>query len=296
MTSKFCECYNCRMKRYLPFFLLTTLTVSMCAAQGSSGKALTAEQDLKLQLAGKVLKLRVPEPGSKLNFDSAGRLTSKPEPGIRGVDDEFQISSVKVRNNVLVLRGDRLVELYDPAKDSIILARLALPVTITIGLSERNPTTQDATAALATIFMAGSGANGATCSDFKFLDKFLEPQSTKAEVEKQREIRRPVCFPSGAEAYTVSKDVVPPKAMLAPGPHYPNSELHAGTTGTVKVAVRVGRLGRITDVILLNRGTVAYSRHSLSVLREWRFKPAHLKTDSNPLPAAIKIEINFRRD
>jgi len=125
------------MKRYLPFYLLTTLIASMCAAQGSSGKTPTVEQDLKSQLVGRVIKLRVPAAGSKLNFDSSGMLVSKFEPGIRGVDGEFQISSVKLRKNVVVLHGERGIDIYDPAKHSVSIGALSLPVRIAIEFNFR---------------------------------------------------------------------------------------------------------------------------------------------------------------
>ncbi|HEX9945878.1 MAG TPA: energy transducer TonB [Thermoanaerobaculia bacterium] len=89
------------------------------------------------------------------------------------------------------------------------------------------------------------------------------------------------------------KEVVPPRILKQPRPHFPKALAALGTNGILVVEVIIGEDGRVRAPLVLDLqgGGPAMKYVALDSLREWRFEPA--KLDGKAVKVYYVLTVNF---
>lgn len=85
--------------------------------------------------------------------------------------------------------------------------------------------------------------------------------------------------------------IVPPEAVFAPRPEYPETARGAGRGGTVILLATIDQEGRVTDLEVLRDEPLGLTEAALSAVRRWRFRPATL--EDRPVAVYYHLTVRF---
>jgi TonB family protein len=221
-------------------------------------------QDLK-SLVGKILVLRNPDRGGRLDFDRSGSLTSKPNPGSVDSDGVLQITKAKEDRERVTLEAFRLLAYFDEAKKDIAYQQQSGKIRIRISRSADEPTAVWS-ARLQKIFFTAAEAQAS----------FFDPMR-RAELP--------------GEVIKVGPGVVPPKPQYMPEPEYTPDAQKAKKTGIVLLQVIVTPDGHVRNARVVRSLDSGLDQKAVAAVRQWRFQPA-LK-DGKPVAVLVNIEVAF---
>jgi protein TonB len=85
--------------------------------------------------------------------------------------------------------------------------------------------------------------------------------------------------------------IVPPEAVFAPRPDYPETARRARRTGTVVLRATIDRQGRVTELEVLREGPLGMTEAALAAVRRWRFRPATL--EDRPIAVYYHLTVRF---
>lgn len=169
---------------------------------------------------------------------------------------EGQVSATYLRALATVIVGDRVIGMF--------LVRNLLPTTRAVAELNR-----DMQAWVRGTIAANDGeATGARAH---------EPASSDS-AESYPEF--------GAQVYAEKM----PEAIRKVPPEYPEAARLAGISGTVMVGALIGRDGRVKDTRIIE-SIPALDRAAAAAVRQWTFKPAHVKR--RPVPMWVRILVKF---
>ncbi len=86
-------------------------------------------------------------------------------------------------------------------------------------------------------------------------------------------------------------DVVPPEAIYAPEPRFPEIERRIGRGGLVIVQAVIGRDGTVGEVKVLRGVSPALTDAAVEAVRGWRFRPA-MRSD-RPVSVYYQLTVRF---
>jgi protein TonB len=85
--------------------------------------------------------------------------------------------------------------------------------------------------------------------------------------------------------------IVPPEAVFAPRPEYPEAARRARRAGTVVLLATIDREGRVTDLEALREEPLGLTEAALAAVRRWRFRPATL--EARPVAVYYHLTVRF---
>jgi len=97
--------------------------------------------------------------------------------------------------------------------------------------------------------------------------------------------------PEDPPIYVVG-DVVPPEAIYAPEPRFPEIEQRIGRGGLVIVQAVIERDGSVSEVKVLRGASPALTEAALEAVRRWRFRPA--TRGDRPVAVYYQLTVRFQ--
>lgn len=85
--------------------------------------------------------------------------------------------------------------------------------------------------------------------------------------------------------------IVPPEAIHAPRPTYPEAARRARRQGTVILLATIDEEGRVTDLSVLRGEPLGLTEAALAAVRRWRFRPATLA--DRPVAVYYHLTVRF---
>ncbi|HSL81700.1 MAG TPA: TonB family protein [Thermoanaerobaculia bacterium] len=101
----------------------------------------------------------------------------------------------------------------------------------------------------------------------------------------------PPAPPAPDEPVHVLGPIVPPEAVFAPRPDYPEPARRTHRGGTVILLATIDEEGRVTDLEILRGGPLGLTEAALAAVRRWRFRPATL--EDRPIAVYYHLTVRF---
>lgn len=101
----------------------------------------------------------------------------------------------------------------------------------------------------------------------------------------------PPAEPAPDDPVYVLGAIVPPEAVYAPRPEYPEVARRARRAGTVVLLATIDREGRVTDLEALREEPLGLTEAALAAVRRWRFRPATL--EERPIAVYYHLTVRF---
>lgn len=89
----------------------------------------------------------------------------------------------------------------------------------------------------------------------------------------------------------ISGNVLAPKRIFSPDPHYPEEARHARVQGVVILQTIIDKLGNVTDVKVLKGLPSGLTEAAVEAVSNWRFEPATL--EGNPVAVYYLVTVSF---
>jgi TonB family protein len=109
-------------------------------------------------------------------------------------------------------------------------------------------------------------------------------------------LQAPVPPPDCGAAWATERSKLPgkqhPYAWFHPDPQYTDATRKAKLQGTVVLSFTVGIDGRASDIHVEKSLAKSMDEQAVATLQEWKFDPA--REDGTPVPAQLRVEMNFR--
>jgi TonB family protein len=274
-------------------FVLTTLLL-----YAPLGQTDTVKEQLASDYTGKVLTLRHFYVGEHLKFRADGTLEGDSPIGPWTVDGQLLVTEAKLQKSNLVIRGRRLILLYDSKlktfQDSLTVVKnsdhkdrdvekwlRALDVDIEIALSTEKPEQKEVSAAMQAVFLA----RGESMID-------IAPACWRSYFELQ-DHRPPKPQDPNNPVYTMSANgsITPPRVTYDPEPEYSDAAREVKWQGTVLVSLVVEPTGTVRDVQIASPLGAGLDEKSVEAVSTWKFDPA--QKDGKAVPLALKVEATF---
>jgi TonB family protein len=94
--------------------------------------------------------------------------------------------------------------------------------------------------------------------------------------------------------FQITKEVMPPRAILTPDPEYTKAAREAKVEGVVVLWVLVNEQGDAEQVRVQRSFDAGLDQKAVNAVRKWKFEPA--KRNGQPVAMIINVEVNFRLD
>jgi TonB family protein len=272
--------------------LVTLLLCVQLAWSSSVGDQFAADYQ------GKILTLRHFYAGEHLKFHADGTLEGDAPIGPWTVDGQLLVNEAKLQKSNLVIRGRRLILLYESKsktfQDALTVARnsdqqsrdiekslRALDVDIEIALSTEQPEQKEVSASMQAVFLT----SGESMID-------IVPACWRSYFELQ-DHRPPKPQDPGNPVYTYSVNggIVPPRITYDPEPEYSDAARKVKWQGAVLVSLIVEPAGTVRDVQIANPLGAGLDEKSVEAVSTWKFDPA--QKDGKAVPLALKVEATF---
>jgi len=101
----------------------------------------------------------------------------------------------------------------------------------------------------------------------------------------------PVPTPAADGPVHVLGAIVPPEAIHAPRPEYPEVARRARRGGTVILLATIDQEGLVTDLEILRGEPLGLTEAALAAVRQWRFRPATL--EDRPVSVYYHLTVRF---
>ena len=262
----------------------------------SVGSVAQIEQDLSAELVRHTLVLRNYYTGQKLKYDASGKLLSGSAPGTSPTDARVYIQRILVQKNVLVIRGERPISVFDPATGDTSLLGLHERIEIEAQLPPDNPASDAAHAALDKIFLTSAEESAIACTekeDKTFREVMLRlTQFVSAKPQQPPTGGAPLqlCFPAGSRAYVEGNGVSRPEEAKTYPPAYPAGRPRSHTEVS-HLAIIVDEAGKPTSLVVVGSAATVFDLAAIQAVRGWKFHPGNLY--GRPVPAAITVDVEF---
>ena len=251
------------------------------------------ENDLRNVYEHKLLSLRNPYFGSKLKFDSAGKLISRAVVGPWSTCGMLQVEKLALDTGHLEIDGKRVIlalrsvesDKHPPLPLNSQVVPLVTEDQVRIFIEMSASDVSQANKTLSQIFQGGQLLERvAAYWKPKAADLKAFRISTQNAVVAELEGNRPV--------YLVNPGVVkPPQASHAPDPTYTDTARRDKVEGTTVLLVVVNENGS-PEVLEIVRGLgEGLDTQALATVAGWRFKPA--MKNGQPVVVLINVEVNF---
>lgn len=284
------------------FRLFLRIACICLLAYASVVSAQNLASTLQSQLSGKLLYLRIPEPGVKLRFDANGTPMHDPGHGLRSLDGILQVRKLAINKHDLSVHGERFAIIWDQQTKRPEYTDINEPVTVDIALTDGSNTTEAQFAPVFfKVFYSGNELKQQTCTTEEhklFAEKVnnlnISPPTKGGVIFGlwQLEPSPQLCLPSGERVPGPGKGMQPPTIIKEIQPQYPQQAQLHHVKGTAVYLVVIDKRGIPTDALMVRSVDPSLNYNGLEALRGWRFKPAEV--NGKPTACAVNIQINYK--
>jgi len=95
----------------------------------------------------------------------------------------------------------------------------------------------------------------------------------------------------GVGPMQISGDVLAPKRIFSPDPHYPEEARHARVQGVVILQTIIDKAGGVTDIKVLKGLPSGLTEAAVEAVSKWRFEPATL--EGKPVAVYYLVTVSF---
>jgi TonB family protein len=282
------------------------LAIALAAAY-SPGTALASdlEEQLKTKYQAQVLTLRRFYEGNKLHFDSGGHLIGNEATGPWTVDGQIHVTEVRLRGQMLQLKGRRRCLFADPSSRQM---RDVFEITADDPMSKqfrqfgsKNWREFEKKAQIEVDLDLGSVPQHESEVTSAMNVVFLPPDEELADIVPEywkgfvlAQERRPPANAPPIDAYRVGKGngVSAPRAIVAPDPDYSEWARQAGFQGTLILWLIVTPEGGARDIRVAKPLGFGLDERAVQAVSGWRFEPA--RKDGTTVAVQINVEVTFR--
>jgi TonB family protein len=277
-------------------FRLALITLILCAPLTWSSNV---QDQLASEYIGKTLTLRHFYSGDHLAFRADGTLDGTAPLGPWTVDGKLVIDEIKLHKSTLVVRGRRLILVFDSKsktfqdylvtlkdyreknRDDIERFVRKRMVDVEISLPSEKPDAQQVASAMQAVFLTANES---------MVD--LAPAHWRSYFER-KEHRPPKPQDASQPVYSLSGNdgIVRPRITFDPEPDYSDTARQVKWQGTVLLSLVVEPTGTIRDIQIDSPLGAGLDEKSVEAVNNWKFDPA--QKDGRPVPVAIKVEVTF---
>jgi TonB family protein len=258
------------------------LAATSTSLWGGNASPKELERLLKPVYEGKTLVLREFHSGSDLQFDSKGKLLKGGLVGPWTLDGEIKVKQVKVSNDELEIRGNRLYLEYDESKRRF---EAFAGDKVVVHIQTGSP--PDGLSPILNLINGAFLSSEDSLADFvpDFWKSFVLglASGSPAATDESKAVGQPAVTNRGIQA---------PVPLLQPEPPYTPEARGAHVTGTSILRVVIDEQGRVGDVFLQKPIGMGLDESAVETVRRWRFKPA-LK-DGKPVKVSVMVQVSFR--
>jgi TonB family protein len=293
------------MQRCIVVFRLSValLVGALCALN------LWAADDVQKQLSAeyhnKILALRQPYSGERLQFGADGKLFGDAKVGPWTIDGQVEVKSVTLVDRSLKIQGRRVRLFFDPFRrqfrDIASVSEgdkaaslfksfrdqqhwkqvLEQSVEIDVELASESPDYKEISLATEAIFQNSSESRADVLPSFwrsYFADnnRELQPESEFHE-----------------DLYRAHQDgVSAPTPLLTVDPEYSEAARQAGFEGRVTMSIIVDKDGNPRDIQVVNPAGLGLDEESVNAVLQWKFLPG--QKEARPVNVQLSVETSFR--
>ena len=248
----------------------------MLLLQGAGGSDDQIRERLTTKFVGKLFLVKSFPPGSRLRFDSDGKLLTSVAPGLFTLDGNIHVESVNVRPDHIEFDGRRSFVAYSsksgkleeyPTKQSLRVEFVRKPgVAIDATIDGVLLSLEDTIKTLPPYWarlMTGA----------PILDTMTDPETGET-------------IPRSSEA----QHLVPNPIRRTP-PAYPEALNRFDITGPVVLRVIVDEKGKPTVVDIVTPMGFGLDQAAINAVSKWEYEPA--KRDGKPVKVYVRVQFNF---
>lgn len=248
---------------------------------------------LRTDYEKRALLLRGFYEANKLNFDSAGTLTSRSD--IAGWTSSFvYIESLTTKENALEIKGKRVGLLFDEKQKRFKPGQSKVKVTITIAITPSVDSEAVVRKALDKIFIGPTEPLVPLVP--AYWSSIVMRLNSEGAISDLPPVRKgsEACVDEASPQNTCGpgKKIEPPRITHGPDPRYDKVAESLKLQGTVMLYTVIDVTGRPTDIQIVRPFGCGLDDRAVATVSQWKFKPA--TRDGIPVPVQINIEINFR--
>ena len=274
---------------------------ALCAWNVWAGDDL--QQQLTAEYVNKILTLRKPYSGDRLQFGAGGELQGEAKLGPWTVDGQVEAKSVTLADRSLKIEGRRVRLFFDPFRrrfrdigsvrqgdraaglfktfaDRERWQQLAeQPVEIDVELASESPDATEISLATEAIFLSPTEAP----ADSSFWQSYFADKNSAGEADAE--------FPE--DLYRNHEDgVSPPTPLVTPNPEYSDAAREAGFRGRVGLSLVVDKDGSPRNIQVVDPAGLGLDEASVNAVRQWKFRPG--EKEARPVNVQLQVEMGFR--
>lgn len=237
------------------------------------------EAAIRKDLTGKIFYLRDFSQRDDIRLTSDGNALTPGRSGPWTVS-LVEIKGIKVQSPDLVLSGNRLALLRDPARDELVPFRTRRKIKIRIERFAESHGWRD-------YFVA----NAEQLSDLvpAYYRGFLQGKFNHVAAPDDTPKGQLIGIVDQMEVYRGGGDVAPPKTIFAPDPEYNELAREHSIRGVTVFRLIVDQKGRPTHIEVSKPLGMGLDEQALAVLEKWRFQPA----SKNGRAVAVQLKVEF---
>jgi len=258
---------------------------------------------LNAEYANKILTLRAPYSGERLQFAAGGEVLGDAKVGPWTVDGQVEVKSVTLVDRSLkiearrvrlffdpfqrqfrdigtVRQGDQAAGLFKTFANRERWKQLAeQPVEIDIELASESPDSAEISLATEAIFLGPTEAQ----LDAGFWQSYFVGKNSSREAEAE----------PPEELYRIHEEgVSDPTPLVTPDPEYSEAARQAGFRGQVRLLLVVDKDGNARDIHVVDPAGLGLDEASVNAVRQWKFRPG--EKEARPVNVQLQVEIGFR--
>jgi TonB family protein len=280
--------------KYLILGLLCCLAISCTDVRADARKEL--EEDLRKIYEHKLLSLRTPYAGNKLQFDSQGKLMDATDACPWSICGMLQVEKLVLTPGHLEISGKRVILALRSNQTDVKVIPLVIDrgIRIRIDLPPSALDIPQVNNTLSNVFERG-GLLERVASYWK--PKVDLAGSDSVEQIKAIQARTPNAIVAELEGhrpvYLVNPGIVdPPKPIHTPDPEYTENARQKRLTGATIILVVVNEKG-FPEILEITKGLgEGLDIRALTAVAGWTFKPA--MKNGEPVAVLIHVQMDFR--
>jgi TonB family protein len=288
--------------------LLLALVVTGLPADAADRAGL--DQRLKAEYRGRILILRHFYTDEDLKYDKRGELLVGGPAGPWTLWGKVRISDTKVTGDSILLKGERLLLVYDavhkefrdlfsfdPAVENLGawfanydlhtpgMRELAQKRLVRIEIDVKGLNESESLATLRKVFLAEWEDVGSDLPSYwRQVAKpgKLAVASATGDAEEGHD----------EDVWDVGGDVSPPRLQYAPDPEYSQPARAAGLQGSLTLSLVVTPAGKPADTRIVNPVGMGLDEKAVETVSTWEFTPA--RKDGRPVAVRVNVQVNFK--
>jgi TonB family protein len=281
--------------------MLLTLVLAAC----TSASADSLEEQVNNEYRGKVLTLRQVCAGERLHFGQEGRLIGGVRTTSWTTDAQLEVKSLKLKGDVLELRGRRLRFFFDPSTNQlrdVATLKSSEPVgnnfqyvrnkksweqflksanvEVDLDLPSTPQQEPDLRVAIDKVFVSTN--DGLVSVVPAFWKAFL----------LRKDLNSPPPEPlNDGHVYKVSGEITRPRPNSTPDPEYAEIARVARYSGSAELTIVVTPEGKVKDISIVSPVGLGLDEEAVEAVSRWTFSPG--RKGDVPIAVRLSVKVDF---